>query len=350
MKLEKDLYIYLWKNVYENNCNAYIINGDMTVLIDPGHSKFVKQLFYQMEEDGLSSDAIDLILTTHSHPDHLEGLGAFLDKPVKMAMSQEEERYLLESGKILFEMMRQPLPDSGSTSISRRENSISGKRASISSRRPVILQDLSRSTGRRGRRSSQGMSCSSEGLEEQIFLKVIQRHSWKVSRDSLNWKRKSCFRVTVRSFWEGMRCLKTLKPFDRVSTLSYSFLRASLTSSIFPLKPCFNGPNPLPPFLALFDMGNHRTSIDSFFSQGLLQLNSTFLFCLLLLSFIFRMENLQFLLYVIEAPAFQRFNPPEEFFASILHGEGINPLGKEDFPNRGAGLLLHSFDLSQNLV
>ena len=111
MKLEKDLYIYLWKNVYENNCNAYIIDGDVTVLIDPGHSKFVKQLFYQMEEDGLSSDAVDLILTTHSHPDHLEGLGAFLEKPVKMAMSQEEERYLLESGRILFEMMRQPLPD-----------------------------------------------------------------------------------------------------------------------------------------------------------------------------------------------------------------------------------------------
>ena len=111
MKLEKNLYIYLWKNVYENNCNTYIIDGDVTVLIDPGHSKFVKQLFYQMEEDGLSSDAVDLILTTHSHPDHLEGLGAFLEKPVKMAMSQEEERYLLESGRILFEAMRQPLPD-----------------------------------------------------------------------------------------------------------------------------------------------------------------------------------------------------------------------------------------------
>ena len=111
MKLEKNLYIYLWKNVYENNCNTYIIDGDVTVLIDPGHSKFVKQLFYQMEEDGLSSDAVDLILTTHSHPDHLEGLGAFLEKPVKMAMSQEEERYLLENGRILFEMMGQPLPD-----------------------------------------------------------------------------------------------------------------------------------------------------------------------------------------------------------------------------------------------
>ena len=63
-----------------------------------------------MEKDGLSPDAVDLILTTHSHPDHIEGLEAFLDKPVKMAMSREEERYLLESGKHPFEEMGQPLP------------------------------------------------------------------------------------------------------------------------------------------------------------------------------------------------------------------------------------------------
>ncbi len=110
MKLEKDLYVYLWKNAYDNNCNTYVIGGEMTVLIDPGHSKFVKQLFYQMEEEGLSPGAVDLIMTTHSHPDHLEGLETFLDKPAKMAMSEEEERYLLESGKLLFEMMGQPLP------------------------------------------------------------------------------------------------------------------------------------------------------------------------------------------------------------------------------------------------
>jgi hydroxyacylglutathione hydrolase len=110
MKLEKDLYVYLWENAYENNCNSYVIGGGVTVLIDPGHSKFVRQLFSQMEEDGLSPDAIDLIVSTHSHPDHLEGLATFLDKPTKMAMSEDEERYLLETGRLLFEMMGQSLP------------------------------------------------------------------------------------------------------------------------------------------------------------------------------------------------------------------------------------------------
>ena len=63
-----------------------------------------------MEEDGLSPEKIELVIVTHSHPDHMEGVEVFLDKPVRIAMGQEEERYLLESGKILFDMMGMPLP------------------------------------------------------------------------------------------------------------------------------------------------------------------------------------------------------------------------------------------------
>jgi hydroxyacylglutathione hydrolase len=110
MKLEKDLYVYLWQNPYENNCNTYLIHGEKTVFIDPGHSRHVERLSHQMEEDGISPEEIDLIILTHSHPDHFEGLEAFFDKPVKIAMNREEERYFLDSGKLLFEMMRQPLP------------------------------------------------------------------------------------------------------------------------------------------------------------------------------------------------------------------------------------------------
>jgi len=110
MKLEKDLYAYPWKNPYENNCNTYVIHEEMTILIDPGHTRHLKQVFHQMEEDGLSPEKIELVIVTHSHPDHMEGVEVFLDKPVRIAMGQEEERYLLESGKILFDMMGMPLP------------------------------------------------------------------------------------------------------------------------------------------------------------------------------------------------------------------------------------------------
>jgi len=109
MKIEKDLYAYLWLDPYENNCNTYLIRGEVTVLIDPGHSRHIPNLFHQREGDGISPEEIDLVILTHSHPDHFEGLDAFMNKPVKIAMNREEERYLLESGKLLFEMMRQPL-------------------------------------------------------------------------------------------------------------------------------------------------------------------------------------------------------------------------------------------------
>jgi hydroxyacylglutathione hydrolase len=110
MKLEKDLYAYLWRDPNENNCNTYVIKGEMTLLIDPGHTRHLKKVFRQMEEDGLSPEKIELVIITHSHPDHMEGVEAFLDKPVRIAMGQEEERYLLESGKVLFDMMGMPLP------------------------------------------------------------------------------------------------------------------------------------------------------------------------------------------------------------------------------------------------
>jgi glyoxylase-like metal-dependent hydrolase (beta-lactamase superfamily II) len=111
MKIGKNLYAYLWLDPYENNCNTYLIRGEITILIDPGHSRHVPNLFHQMEGDGISPEEISLIILTHSHPDHFEGLEAFLNKPVKIAMNQEEERYLLESGKLLFEMMGQPMPE-----------------------------------------------------------------------------------------------------------------------------------------------------------------------------------------------------------------------------------------------
>jgi glyoxylase-like metal-dependent hydrolase (beta-lactamase superfamily II) len=111
MKLEKNLYAYLWQNVYENNCNTYLIHGEVTILIDPGHSRHIPNLFHQMKGDGISPEEIDLIILTHSHPDHFEGLEAFMNGPVKIAINREEERYLMESGKLLFEMMRQPMPE-----------------------------------------------------------------------------------------------------------------------------------------------------------------------------------------------------------------------------------------------
>lgn len=111
MKVQNDLYAYLWRDPYENNCNTYVIKDDKTVLVDPGHTRHLKKVFHQMEEDGLSPEKIDVVLITHSHPDHMEGAEVFLDKTVRIAIGKEEERYLLESGKMLFDMMGMPMPN-----------------------------------------------------------------------------------------------------------------------------------------------------------------------------------------------------------------------------------------------
>jgi glyoxylase-like metal-dependent hydrolase (beta-lactamase superfamily II) len=111
MKLDHDLYVYLWEDPYENNCNSYVVTGEKTLLIDPGHLRHVDRLFGLIARDGLDPDQIGLVIATHSHPDHFEGLEAFRNKRVKIAMARDEERYLSESGRLLFEMMQQPLPE-----------------------------------------------------------------------------------------------------------------------------------------------------------------------------------------------------------------------------------------------
>lgn len=110
MKIDDDLYGYFWQNPYENNCNTYVIQAEKTVLIDPGHLHHLSNLMDQMERDGISLGKIELVIATHAHPDHIEGLEAFSDRSVNIAIGFEEDRYIREIGQSLFEMMGQSLP------------------------------------------------------------------------------------------------------------------------------------------------------------------------------------------------------------------------------------------------
>jgi hydroxyacylglutathione hydrolase len=105
MIIEKDLFYYPWQNPFENNCNSYVIRGDVIALIDVGHRKHLPSLLASMEEDGLSPQDLDLIISTHSHPDHFEALSEFVESEILTAMHQEEERYLNDYGSTLYQMM-----------------------------------------------------------------------------------------------------------------------------------------------------------------------------------------------------------------------------------------------------
>ena len=93
MKILDTLFAFVWRDVMENNCNTYLIDGTEKILVDPGHS----HLFHHVK-DGLSGldlapDQVGMVVVTHGHPDHLEAVQEF-DKPTLVAMSMEERQFI----------------------------------------------------------------------------------------------------------------------------------------------------------------------------------------------------------------------------------------------------------------
>jgi glyoxylase-like metal-dependent hydrolase (beta-lactamase superfamily II) len=111
MKISEHLYIYLWSNPRDNNCNTVVIDGKVPLLVDPGLNKYVSPLFQRMKQDGFDSNNLKLVICTHGHPDHLEGALGIKSASVKMAMSQEEERYILDAGAKWYASHGNKMPD-----------------------------------------------------------------------------------------------------------------------------------------------------------------------------------------------------------------------------------------------
>lgn len=100
MQLTDRLYAYIWQGS-GNNCNTYLYAGAKNVLIDPGHVRneyrenCLEILLESLKADGFTPEKIDLILCTHSHPDHCSA-GLFFQKEhqISIAMHQKEEAYM----------------------------------------------------------------------------------------------------------------------------------------------------------------------------------------------------------------------------------------------------------------
>ncbi len=110
MKLDNDLYAYIWKSTAENNCNSYAIGGDMPLVIDPGHQHLVKNLVTQMEKDGNRLEDIRLILATHGHPDHFEAAQTFARDGVMMSLHADEAKFLRDVGGQFYSAMGGEMP------------------------------------------------------------------------------------------------------------------------------------------------------------------------------------------------------------------------------------------------
>jgi glyoxylase-like metal-dependent hydrolase (beta-lactamase superfamily II) len=112
VELLKDLYAYIWTNISINNCNTYLIKADeTTILIDPGLEYCAEGVLKNIKKDGFDPDKIGLIITTHSHPDHFEGVKRFMHNDTKMALHLEEDKFIRESGIGFYKMFGLRLPE-----------------------------------------------------------------------------------------------------------------------------------------------------------------------------------------------------------------------------------------------
>jgi hydroxyacylglutathione hydrolase len=77
MKVTENIYAFLWRDPRANNANSYLIRGTRNILIDPGHYHLFGHVRDHLSRLSLTTEDIDLVIVTHGHPDHLEGIQAF---------------------------------------------------------------------------------------------------------------------------------------------------------------------------------------------------------------------------------------------------------------------------------
>lgn len=104
MKLTEGLYAYPWQDIMVNNCNSYLLKGELTILIDPGHSAFLDNLFQAMRADNILPEEVDLVINTHAHPDHAEGNSFFQNDKTLITLHQDEDLYLKGEGSQLYKL------------------------------------------------------------------------------------------------------------------------------------------------------------------------------------------------------------------------------------------------------
>ena len=107
MKIAEGLYAFLWRSAAENNCNTYLVRGEKSVLIDPGHRHLFSHVEQGLGKLGMTAGSVDLVIVTHAHPDHLEGVRMF-PKPTLFTLGEEDHRFIKATAGSRYEV---PEPD-----------------------------------------------------------------------------------------------------------------------------------------------------------------------------------------------------------------------------------------------
>ncbi|MBW2352402.1 MAG: MBL fold metallo-hydrolase [Deltaproteobacteria bacterium] len=94
MKVLDELHFFPWNSMTANNCNTYLIQGEKNILIDPGHYHLFDHVRDQLAALSLSPQDMDLVIITHGHPDHMEGVRIFQGTGAKIAVSSAEMEFI----------------------------------------------------------------------------------------------------------------------------------------------------------------------------------------------------------------------------------------------------------------
>ena len=99
MKITDNLHAFVWESMTTNNCNSYLIDGPTRVLIDPGHRPLFDHVELGLKQLGLTISDIGVVICTHAHPDHIEGVQLFRDCPALFTLHEEEWKWAATIGK-----------------------------------------------------------------------------------------------------------------------------------------------------------------------------------------------------------------------------------------------------------
>jgi len=100
VKILDGLHAFLWFHPSVNNCNTYLIDAGNKILIDPGHDHLFGHVREGLSKLSIAPEDIDLVILTHGHPDHLEGIRAFINSKTLVAIHEKEMAFIRETSSL----------------------------------------------------------------------------------------------------------------------------------------------------------------------------------------------------------------------------------------------------------
>ena len=93
MRIKDGVYWYKEKGTLD--ANTYVLQDELTILIDPGLKNYLEPRLKELREDGIDPKDIDVIAITHLHPDHCGATAALREvSGAKVALHPIQVDYL----------------------------------------------------------------------------------------------------------------------------------------------------------------------------------------------------------------------------------------------------------------